>query len=108
MNSNLNKWVEFSTEYAQVMNDNLQVMTKFWNASMEKNSTQNQKNIELFFDHMNRNVEIIHEIHNNATSSSEELKTAFKANIEKFNHRYQKVYEETIKAITPKTMNAGQ
>lgn len=108
MNSNMNKWVEFSNEYAQLMNENFQVMNKFWTASMDQNSGYTKKNMELFFDHMNRNVELMHEIHNNTTKTNEELRIVFKQNIEKFNTRYQKIYEETMKAITPKTMNAGQ
>ncbi|KAF1079628.1 MAG: hypothetical protein GQF41_4186 [Candidatus Rifleibacterium amylolyticum] len=106
MNSNMNKWTEFTTEYAQLINENLQVMNKFWNASLEQNSGYTKKNMELFFDHMNRNVELMHEIHNNATRSNEELKVIFQQNIEKFNTRYQKIYEETIKSVTPKTMSA--
>ncbi|MBU1105743.1 MAG: hypothetical protein KKB51_03660 [Candidatus Riflebacteria bacterium] len=39
--------------------------------------------------------------------SNEELQTVFKSNMEKFNTRYQKIYEETIEAITPKTMSAN-
>lgn len=108
MNSNMNKWQEFSNEYAQLMNENFQVMNKFWNASMEQSSGYTKKNMELFFDHMNRNVELMHEIHNNTASSNEEMKSIFKTNIEKFNTRYQKVYEETMKAMTPKSMQAGQ
>lgn len=102
----MNKWTEFTTEYAQLINENLQVMNKFWNASLEQNSGYTKKNMELFFDHMNRNVELMHEIHNNATRSNEELKVIFQQNIEKFNTRYQKIYEETIKSVTPKTMSA--
>lgn len=108
MNSNMNKWQEFTNEYAQLINENFQVMNKFWNASMEQTSGYTKKNMELFFDHMNRNVELMHEIHNNTTKSNEELKAVFQANIEKFNTRYQKVYEETMKAMTPKTMAAGK
>ncbi|MBU1108985.1 MAG: hypothetical protein KKB51_20065 [Candidatus Riflebacteria bacterium] len=108
MNSNMNKWMEFSTEYAKLINENFQVMNKFWNASMEQTSGNTKKNVELFFDHMNRNVELMHEIHNNTTKSNQELNIVFKENMEKFNARYQKVYEETMKAITPKTMHAGQ
>lgn len=108
MNNNINKWQEFSTEYAQLMNDNFQVMNKFWNATMERTSGHTQKNMELFFDHMNRNVELMHEIQTNTTRSNEELQTIFRAELEKFNTRYQKVYEETMKSITPKTMHAGQ
>ncbi len=104
----MNKWQEFTNEYAQLINENFQVMNKFWNASMEQTSGYTKKNMELFFDHMNRNVELMHEIHNNTTKSNEELKAVFQANIEKFNTRYQKVYEETMKAMTPKTMAAGK
>ncbi len=108
MNSNVNKWMEFSTEYAQLMNGNFQVMNKFWNASMEQTSGHSRKSMELFFEHMNRNVELMHEIHNNTIKTNEELKPIFQQNIEKFNTRFQKVYAETIKAMTPKTMEAGK
>ena len=104
----MNKWMEFSNEYAQLINENFQVMNKFWNASMEQTSGFTKKNMEHFFDHMNRNVELMHEIHNNTIKSNDELKTIFQANIEKFNTRYQRVYEETLKTITPQTMEAGK
>lgn len=108
MNNNMNKWMEFSNEYAQLMNDNFKVMNKFWNVSMEQTGGHTKKNMELFFDHMNRNVELMHEMHNNTTKANEELKAIFKENIEKFNTRYQKIYEETMKSMTPKTMEAGK
>lgn len=107
MNNNVSKWMEFSTEYAQLINENFQVMNKFWNASMDLTSGHTKKNMELFFDHMNRNVELMHDIHNNTSSSNEEIKTIFKENIEKFNNRYQKIYEEVIKEATPKVMSEG-
>ena len=106
MNNNMNKWMEFSNEYAQLMNDNFQVMNKFWNASMGQTSGFTKKNMELFFDHMNSNVELMHDIHNNTTSANEELKPLFQENMEKFNNRFQKVYAETMKKVTPKTMSA--
>jgi len=102
----MNKWMEFSNEYTQLMKDNFQVMTKFWRASMDQTSGYTKKNMELFFDHMNRNVEFMHEMYNNTAASNEELKKLYRENIEKFNTRFQKVYEETIKAMTPKHMNA--
>ena len=104
----MNKWMEFSNEYAQLMKDNFQVMNKFWRASMDQNSGYTRKSMELFFDHMNRNVEFMHEMYNNTASSNEELKTLYRENIEKFNARYQKVYEETIKTFTPKAHEAGK
>lgn len=108
MNNEMNKWMEFSNDFANLMNDNFQVMNKFWNASMEQTGGYGKKNMELFFDHMNRNVELMLEIHNNASNSSEELKALFEKNIEKFNNRYQKVYEETMKNMTPKTKKADK
>ena len=87
MNNNINKWMEFSNEYAQLMKDNFQVMNKFWRASMEQSSGYTKKSMELFFDHMNRNVEFMHEMYNNTASSNEELKTLYRENIEKFNTR---------------------
>lgn len=102
----MNKWMEFSNEYTQLMKDNFQVMSKFWRASMDQTSGYTKKNMELFFDHMNRNVEFMHEMYNNTAASNEELKKLYRENIEKFNTRFQKVYEETIKAMTPKHMNA--
>ncbi len=100
--------MEFSNEYAQIINDNFQVMNKFWQASMGQTDGFTKKNMELFFDHMNRNVELMHDIHNNTTRTNEELRVIFQQNLEKFNTRYQKIYEETMKAITPKTMEAGK
>ncbi len=108
MTNEMNKWMEFTNEYAQLINENFQVMNKFWNASLEQNSGYTKKNMEMFFDHMNRNVELMHEIYNNVAGSNEELQKVFRANIEKFNNRYQKVYEETIKTVTQKTMNASK
>ena len=102
----MNKWMEFSNEYAQLMNDNFQVMNKFWNASMEQTNGFTRKNMELFFDHMNRNVELMHDIYNNTTKANEELRPIFQQNIEKFNTRFQKVYEETMKTVAPKTQTA--
>jgi hypothetical protein len=55
---------------------------------------------------MNRNVEFMHEAWNNTANTNEELRSLFRENIEKFNNRYQKVYEETIKAIQPKEKTA--
>ncbi len=108
MNNNMNKWMEFSTEYAKLMNENFQVMNKFWNASMEQTSGFTRKNMEMFFEHMNRNAELMHEMHQTAINSNDEIKAIFKQNIEKFNTRYQKIYEETMKSIMPKTMEAGK
>lgn len=102
----MNKWMEFSNEYAQLMKDNFQVMNKFWRASMDQTSGYTKKNMELFFDHMNRNVEFMHETWNNTASTNEELRSLFRENIEKFNTRYQKVYDETIKAFQPKEKTA--
>ncbi len=102
----MNKWMEFSNEYAQLMKDNFQVMNKFWRASMDQTSGYTKKSMELFFDHMNRNVEFMHEAWNNTANTNEELRSLFRENIEKFNNRYQKVYEETIKAIQPKEKTA--
>ncbi|MDD3146127.1 MAG: hypothetical protein PHD82_02390 [Candidatus Riflebacteria bacterium] len=102
----MNKWMEFSNEYAQLMKDNFQVMNKFWRASMDQTSGYNKKSMELFFDHMNRNVEFMHEMYNNTAASNEEIKNLYRENIEKFNTRFQKVYEETVKAMTPKHMSA--
>ena len=99
--------MEFSTDYAQLINENFQVMNKFWNASMDLTSGYTKKNMELFFDHMNRNVELLHDIHNNSAKSNDELKAIFKENIEKFNNRYQKIYEEVIRETTAKTMSEG-
>lgn len=106
MNKNTNKWMEFSTDYAELMNENFQVMNKFWNASLEQSSGYTKKNVELFFDHMNRNAELMHEIYTNTATSSDELKTVFQDNIEKFNNRFQKVYNETMKTAAPKTKSA--
>lgn len=108
MNNEMNRWQEFATEYAQLMNEQFQVMNKFWNASLEQTSGHTRKNVEMFFDHMNRNVEVMHEIYNNTVRTNEELKPIFQQNIEKFNARYQKLYQETIKNLTPKTMEAGK
>ena len=104
----MNKWMEFSNEYTQMMKDNFQVMNKFWRATMDQNSGYTKKNMELFFDHMNRNAEFMHEMWTNSVSSNEELKNLYRENIEKFNARYQQVYEETIKSFTPKTKEAGK
>ena len=104
----MNKWMEFSNEYTQLMKDNFLVMTKFWRASMDQTSGYNKKSVELFFDHMNRNVEFMHEMYNNTSASNEEIKTLYRENMEKFNTRFQKIYEETMKNIAPKTQNAGQ
>jgi len=104
----MNKWMEFTNEYTQMMKDNFQVMNKFWRATMDQNSGYTRKNMELFFDHMNRNVEFMHEMWNNTVSSNDELRTLYRENIEKFNARYQRVYEETIKNLTPKTKEAGK
>lgn len=100
--------MEFSNEYAQLMKDNFQVMNKFWRASMDQSGGYTKKSMELFFDHMNRNVEFMHEMYSNTASSNDELKNLYRENIEKFNTRYQKVYEETIKAFTPKAKEAGK
>ena len=32
----MNKWMEFSNEYTQLMKDNFQVMNKFWRAAVHK------------------------------------------------------------------------
>lgn len=104
----MNKWMEFSNEYAQLMKDNFQVMNKFWRASMDQSAGYTKKSMELFFDHMNRNVEFMHEMYNNTASSNDELKNLYRENLEKFNARYQKIYEETIKTFTPKTQEAGK
>ena len=103
MNNNINKWMEFSNEYAQLMNENFKVMNKFWTTTLEQHNGYSRKNIELFFDHMNRNVEVMHDIYTNTTKANEELKPLFKEAVEKFNTRFQKIYEETMKNITPKT-----
>ncbi|HNX76009.1 MAG TPA: hypothetical protein PLM07_01885 [Candidatus Rifleibacterium sp.] len=108
MNNNINKWMEFSNEYAQLMNDNFKVMNRFWTTTLDQHSGYGKKNVELFFDHMNRNVEIMHEIYTNASKTNEELQPIFKDGIEKFNARFQKVYEETMKNITPKTNTNAQ
>jgi predicted nucleotidyltransferase len=108
MTNEMNKWMEFSNEYAQLINENFQVMNKFWNATLEQNNGYTKKNMELFFDHMNRNVELMYDIYNNITGSNEELQKIYRENIEKFNTRYQNIYEETIKAVTPKTAKAGK
>lgn len=104
----MNKWMEFSNEYAQLMKDNYQVINKFWRASMDQSSGHTKQSMELFFDHMNRNVEFMHEAYNNTANSNEELKTLYRENIEKFNTRYQKVYDETMKNILPKEKAAGK
>ncbi len=98
----MNKWMEFSNEYAQLMKDNFQVINKFWKASMDQTNGYTKKSMELFFDHMNRNVEFMHETWTNTASTNEELRNLYRENIEKFNTSYQKVYEETIKAFQPK------
>ncbi len=103
MNNNINKWMEFSNEYAQLMNENFKVMNKFWTTTLEQHNGYSRKNIELFFDHMNRNVEVMHDIYTNTTKANDELKPLFKEAVEKFNTRFQKIYEETMKNITPKT-----
>ncbi|MEW6712760.1 MAG: hypothetical protein AB1403_23285 [Candidatus Riflebacteria bacterium] len=105
MNNQINKWMEFSNEYAQLINENFQVMNKFWTASLDQNNGLTKKNMEMFFDHMNRNVELMHDIYTNVAGTNEDLQKLYRQNLEKFNHRYQKVYEETIKAITPKTQH---
>jgi hypothetical protein len=104
----MNKWMEFSNEYAQLMKDNFQVMNKFWNTTFEQHSGYSRKNIEFFFDHMNRNVELMHEIYRNTSSANDELQGIFKENIEKFNNRYQQVYEEAVKATTPKAATTAK
>ncbi len=108
MTNNTNKWMEFSNEYAQLMNENFSVMNKFWNATLEQQSGHTRKNMEMFFEHMNRNAEIMHEIYNNTVKGNEEMKAVFKTGVEKFNTRFQKIYEETMKNLTPKTQKAGQ
>ncbi|MFZ5951039.1 MAG: hypothetical protein ACOYXC_10060 [Candidatus Rifleibacteriota bacterium] len=102
----MNKWMEFSNEYAQLMKDNFQVINKFWKASMDQTNGYTKKSMELFFDHMSRNVEFMHETWTNTASTNEELRNLYRENIEKFNTRYQKVFEETIKAFQPKEKTA--
>ena len=104
----MNKWMEFSNEYAQLMKDNFQVMNKFWRASMDQSGGYTSKSMEMFFDHMNRNVEFMHEFWNNTASSNDELKTLYRENLEKFNERYQRVYDEAVKTFQEKTQTAGQ
>ncbi len=98
----MNKWMEFSNEYTQLMKGNFDVMNKFWRASMDQSEGFARKNMEMYFDHMNRNVEFMHEMWNTTINSNDELKTYFRENMEKFNTRYQKVYDETVKAFQPK------
>lgn len=104
----MNKWMEFSNEYAQLMKDNFQVMNKFWRASMDQNGGYTKKSMEMFFDHMNRNVEFMHDFWSNTASSNDELKDLYRENIEKFNQRYQKVYNEAVKTFQEKVQKAGQ
>lgn len=108
MNKQMDKWMEFANDYTQLMNDNFQVMNKFWNASMDQTSGYTTKNMEMFFDHMNRNVEQMHHIYNTTAKSNDELKKIFTENLEKFNTRYQKIYNETMETIKEKTMTAGE
>lgn len=99
----MNKWMDFSNEYAQLMRNNFQVMNKFWRASMDQTSGYTQKTMEMFFDHMNRNVDFMHEFWTTTASSNDELKTLYRENLEKFNDRYQKVYDEAVKTFQEKT-----
>lgn len=104
----MNKWMEFSTDYAQLMKDNFQVMNKFWRASMDQSSGHTKKSMEMFFDHMNRNVEFMHDFWKNTANSNDELKHLYRENLEKFNARYQKVYEEAVKTIQEKVNTAAE
>jgi DNA-directed RNA polymerase alpha subunit len=99
--------MEFSNDYAQLINENFNVMNKFWNASLEQNSGYTKKNMELFFDHMNRNVEFMHETWNNTASTNDELRSLYRENLEKFNNRYQKVYDETMQTFQTKEKTAA-
>ena len=103
----MNKWMDFTNEYTQFMKGNFEVMNKFWRASMDQSGEHVKKNMELYFDHMNRNVEFMHELWETSVKSNEELSTQFRTNMEKFNDRYQKVYDETVKTFTPKEKSAG-
>jgi hypothetical protein len=73
---------------------------------MDQSSGYTKKSMELFFDHMNRNIDFMHETWNNTASTNDELKNLYRENLEKFNDRYQKVYEETMQTIQPKENTA--
>ena len=73
---------------------------------MDQSSGYTKKSMELFFDHMNRNIDFMHETWNNTASTNDELRNLYRENLEKFNDRYQKVYEETVKACQPKENSA--
>lgn len=102
----MNKWMDFTNEYSQFIKGNFEVMNKFWKASMGQNDEYTKKNMEIFFDHMNRNVEFMQDLWASTVSTNDELKQAFRSNIENFNNRYQKIYEESVKAFTPKAKTA--
>jgi hypothetical protein len=50
----------------------------------------------------------MHEAYNNTANTNEELRTLFRENLEKFNDKYQRVYDETMKSFQPKEQAATE
>jgi len=108
MNSNMNKWMEFANENAKLINNNFEVMNKFWTASLEETTDYTEKNVETFFDHMNNNVELMQDIYKSTTKTNKKLKPLFQKNIAKLNTRIQEIYTETMKTVNDKIMSASK
>ena len=104
----MNKWMEFANENAKLINNNFEVMNKFWTASLDTTNTYTEKNVELFFDHMNNNVDLLQDIYKTTTKTNKELRPIFQKNIAKLNTRIQEVFEETMKTVNDKIMSAGE
>lgn len=104
----MDKWMEFGAEYNKMMNGNLELMGSFWRTQLEQNQTLVQQNMDNYFQHLQRNVEFLHETWNRTVKNNDELAARYQENMETLKTRMEQVYNETVKAAAPKTAKAGK
>lgn len=104
----MNKWMEFGTEYTKMMNDQLELTGSFWRAQLEQNETLVKQNMDMYFQHLQRNVEFLHETWNTTVKNNAELSEQYRGNMETLKKHFDAVCKETLQKVTPKTGKAGK
>ena len=97
---NIKRWMEFANDYTKAMNEQFQVMNKFWNASLDQTASFGSKNMETFFDHMNGNVDLLKDMFEKTAKANDELKEVYKHNFETIQSRIQDLYEKSVLSAT--------
>jgi hypothetical protein len=96
---------DFTKDFSEIMNKNLELMTKYCKAATEQGEATVKNNVDNYFTYLEKNITTMKDVWETAVKDNKELQGFYNDKMTKSYNSFKNLYKETVEKYS--TTNNG-